>query len=167
MSQKTNERQPSSAHEWAHWMEGEVIQLSRFAARVKPPDVLDMMMSDGAVYEALAGMAQRGEQITENNFSVLIEKYPQLKPFLDRMVIASFVEPKVIEGETYDLAQNEIPLSWVHTIDKLAVMGRFLGDFEALGALFPDEQDREVDATSDRESLRTAAKQLGGADAAK
>jgi len=160
------QKQPNSAQEWAQWAEGEVVQLSRFAVRIKPPDVLDMLMADGAVYEALAGMRQKGEVLSEDNFEKLSTQYPALKPFLDQLVLASFIDPRVIADGPYDLTNNEIPLAWVHTVDKLAVMGRLLGDFESLSSLFPGEQAGEMDAAQNRASLRAAALDLGGSDGA-
>lgn len=160
----TNGARPiDGAAAWAAWAEGELKTLSNgLTVRVRPVDVLDMLTTDGDVYNAIQEMQQGGGDVTADNFDAMVEQMPILRPFLDRLVCAAIAEPVVVEGNP-NTEKGQIAAAWIPLADKLAIFSDKVGGVQTLAGRFPGEPAGRVPPAPSSESVRAAARQLGDA----
>lgn len=154
----------ATAHEWAEYMQGEVVQLSRFAVVVKRVDPFDMMTKDGSIPGVLAKLEQSGQEIGAGNAEEIVKMLPDLKPILKHVALAAVVEPVLVDGDAFDLDKGEIPVQWLTTTDRLLIFQMAFGEAAVLAARFPGEPDGSVAAVDDLDGIRAAARDAGGAD---
>jgi hypothetical protein len=123
----------------------EIVQLpSGRAARLKEPDLLDMLAQDGDVRQMFLGFmvaiekqgpAPTTEAGKEMSMEAVINMMGDFGPFLNLLVRASFVEPQVAERADY--ARGVIALGDIGLDDKLFVLTRAMAAFQTLKSIVP------------------------------
>lgn len=151
---------------WINRAVGELRQLpSGNVARLKPMDVLEIILSDGGVPDALNEFtgAQDFETMSQTEQAAMLSK---LLPMINRITAAAFVEPRVLLDGEPDPAQGEIGIQHVDMADRLFVFKEMFGGATNLARMFSGEPGGEMDAVPDVQNVRTAAKRAGGPPAA-
>lgn len=158
-----------SAREWADYMQGEVVQLSRFPVVVGRVDPFDVMAEDATIPGVFKKMEALGVEMDADNIEDVLKMLPEVRPLLKRVVLAAVEEPTVIDCEAhetdkYDLDNNEIPLAWLTTTDRFIIFQKVFGGAAVLASRFLDEPDGSVAAVEDLDGIRAAARDAGGSD---
>lgn len=132
----------------AQWKSGEIVQLpSGKVAKLRRPDALSLLLDDGRLPDAL-GPLIFGEK-NEGGVAAEIELTPEtltaLVPILDKLAVACFVEPRVVENAQGD--EVLIPADIAFN-DKLFLFQWIFGEAGTLAGRFPVESAGGVAAGS-------------------
>ena len=136
--------QPLQITSASQWKQGEVVQLpSGKVAKLKKPDVLDLIMQDGKVPDALAPLIFSNPNADLSKLGQ-VELTPEvltaLIPTLNRMVKACFMEPRVADNP----GEDEISVGDVDFKDKLYLFQWALGGEGQAATTFPQKQAGSV-----------------------
>lgn len=128
----------------SQWKQGEVVQLpSGFVARLKRPDVIELILDDGKVPDVLMPLIF-GQQVKPgrqpNTEEITPEMLELLVPTLKKMTKACFVEPRI--SDTPD--ENSIGVEDVPFADKLWVFQWAIGGQGQTAATFPQKSGGNV-----------------------
>lgn len=116
-------------------------------AMMKKPDVVDVIMGDGTIPDALAGfmMSTAVGEIDENQISA--KELPGMMELANKLCVATFVEPRVVTGDP-DYDSGEIAIGDIDMVDRMFVVswaqGRGTGGEAEKLAQFLAEQDAGI-----------------------
>lgn len=152
--------QPTPAHAWKKQVEMVTLPSGNVAA-LKKPSVLNMLMTDGDIPEAFA--RQISDSISGNSRNakptnevvVKQNELPQLIQFADRVCVAAFINPCIVQEREPDYDNGEIALDDVNTEDRLFVMAWSMGETGGESSTtattaFPEESPGGVSTASDQ-----------------
>lgn len=129
----------------SQWKQGEVVQLpSGCVARLKRPDVIDLIMDNGKVPDVLMPLIFGNKGVKQgrqpNADEITPDMLEMLLPTLRKMVKACFVEPRVMDEPD----DNSIGVDDVAFADKLWVFQWAIGGQAQVAAGFPKQSARNM-----------------------
>lgn len=144
-------------NEWVPQPE-EVTLPSGKIAKLKRPDLVDLIAGDGEIPDLLSNlvisMTSGAGKTTELSMDKLDrQQLKELLKSLNVIAIACFVEPKLCEGDTP--LGDAIPVAWVKFEDKAHVMAWALGGRYEAAKSFPAQQNGHVAAIPPSKRIRS------------
>lgn len=141
----------------ADWRRHEVVTLpSGKRARLRRPDVIELIMADGQVPDfltpvVLAGL--RGQDVDQQatEFEVTQENIGAIFELVNTIARAAFVEPTISDKPDAELGENEIRLEHVGFGDKTWIMNWAMGAESASAGRFRTEPSGGVGPVPERD----------------
>lgn len=129
----------------AAWRTTEIKTLpSGKVARLRKPDVIDLIMGDGTIPDALTPIIMaglKGEQVTDQiDWAKLTpEQIAGLFGLLNKVAAGAFVEPRIVDKPESEMGDGEIGIEHVEFNDKNFVFSWAMGADGGKAARFPSQ----------------------------
>lgn len=121
---------------------------------LRKPDLYSLIDPSGKVSDPLTNMlmASLGGKVEVDTAISDPKKFPEMMGMLDRIAVATFVEPKLTLDEDGD--DDHVPVRFVPLADKTFVMQWAMGAITEVKSFRP-KQGGDVDALSEGENLQS------------